>query len=47
MNKMCTGILRQKTESQPDENVAAAENVISSVKLDKSEEKLETKLSFS
>ena len=38
--KIFTGIRRQETERQLEENVVAAENVVSPVKLSKSEEKL-------
>ena len=38
--KNFTGIRRKETERQPEENVAAAENVVSPVKLIESEEEL-------
>ena len=38
--KIFTGIRRQETERQSEENVVAAENLVSNVKLSKSEEKL-------
>ena len=38
--KVFTGIRRQETERQSEENVVAAENLVSNVKLSKSEENL-------